>query len=635
MPAIHVMSSTLASQVAAGEVVERPASVVKELVENSLDAGAKAVRVEIRRGGVGLIKVTDDGCGMSREDAQLCAKRHATSKLSSLEDLFEITHLGFRGEAIPSIASVSRFKLCTRQAQELEGWEIRIDGGQEHEPRSSGVSPGTAIEVSDLFYNTPARRKFLKSAETEASHVEHQLRLHALAYPQVRFTYKRDDQLIFDLPATADLRVRISALTDAATAAALIPIETAIGPGISVTGFLLPLSEARRTRKGQYVFMNTRPVEDQLINRAIRDGYGGFPTGLHPALFLYMEVEPALVDVNVHPAKKEVRFRRSADVVNTIVEAVSNTLQKHARREIHAPAAGPGPERHLPEAPPSAPREEKALRPGHPLPPPPAKACTASAPSSPCTPVSSPAGTSQTRRTVPVAPLRPIPLKQVPATQGRLDFQNKTETGSPQSACGKAAPERDASAGFTYMGTLRQQFALFETPEGLVLMHPRAARERIIFERLRAHREAPMPSQQLLDPVMLDLDPRDFAVIQQFAPHFDQAGMTVTPFGQNTIRIESLPALLELDNARAFLLELVDRLTQSEFSRNAKRMAYETFIGEIARKSAWKERIPPHRAPAILKELLACEVPYCTPGGKPTLVNYSVPEIKRKFGIQA
>lgn len=635
MPAIHVMSSTLASQVAAGEVVERPASVVKELVENSLDAGAKAVRVEIRRGGVGLIKVTDDGCGMSREDAQLCAKRHATSKLSSLEDLFEITHLGFRGEAIPSIASVSRFKLCTRQPQELEGWEIRIDGGQEHEPRSSGVSPGTAIEVSDLFYNTPARRKFLKSAETEASHVEHQLRLHALAYPQVRFTYKRDDQLIFDLPATADLRVRISALTDAATAAALIPIEPAIGPGISVTGFLLPLSEARRTRKGQYVFMNTRPVEDQLINRAIRDGYGGFPTGLHPALFLYMEVEPALVDVNVHPAKKEVRFRRSADVVNTIVEAVSNTLQKHARREIHAPAAGPGPERHLPEAPPSAPREEKALRPGHPLPPPPAKACTASVPSSPCTPVSSPAGTSQTRRTGPVAPLRPIPLKQVPATQGRLDFQHKTETGSPQSACGKAAPERDASAGFTYMGTLRQQFALFETPEGLVLMHPRAARERIIFERLRAHREAPMPSQQLLDPVMLDLDPRDFAVIQQFAPHFDQAGMTVTPFGQNTIRIESLPALLELDNARAFLLELVDRLTQSEFSRNAKRMAYETFIGEIARKSAWKERIPPHRAPAILKELLACEVPYCTPGGKPTLVNYSVPEIKRKFGIQA
>lgn len=633
MPSIHVMSPTLASQVAAGEVVERPASVVKELVENSLDAGAKSVRVEIRRGGVGLIKVADDGCGMSREDAQLCAKRHATSKLSSLEDLFEITHLGFRGEAIPSIASVSRFKLCTRQQQALEGWEIRIDGGLEQEPRSSGVSPGTTIEVSDLFYNTPARRKFLKSAETEASHVEHQIRLHALAYPQVRFTYKRDDQLVFDLPATADLRVRISALTDAATAAALIPIETAIGPGISVTGFLLPLSEARRTRKGQYVFMNTRPVEDQLINRAIRDGYGGFPSGLHPALFLYMEVEPALVDVNVHPAKKEVRFRRSADVVNTIVEAIANTLQKHARQEIHT-AAAPEPDSGVPEPPPPAPREAPLSKISAPFVPPPAEGRTAHAPSFNQPSLSSPAA-RQPQGTAPSPTLRPFPLKQVPSTQGQWDFQHLERNAVARNSSGKAVPEKDAANGFSYLGTLRQQFALFETPEGLVLMHPKAARERIIFERLRARRESPMPSQQLLDPVMLDLDPRDFAVVQQFASHFDQAGMAVTPFGQNTIRIESIPALLELENVRAFLLELVDRLTQSEFSRNAKRMAYETFISEVARKSAWKERISPHRAPAILKELLACEVPYCTPGGKPTLVNYSIPEIKRKFGILA
>ena len=632
MPSIHVMSPTLASQVAAGEVVERPASVVKELVENSLDAGAKFVRVEIRRGGVGMIKVTDDGSGMSRADAELCTKRHATSKLSSLEELFEITHLGFRGEALPSIASVSRFKLCTRQQQDLEGWEIRIDGGLEHEPRSSGVSPGTAIEVADLFYNTPARRKFLKSAETEASHVEHQIRLHALAYPQVRFAYKRDDQLVFDLPATADLRVRISALTDAATAAALIPIETTIGPGISITGFLLPLSEARRTRKGQYVFMNTRPVEDQLINRAIRDGYGGFPTGLHPALFLYMEVEPALVDVNVHPAKKEVRFRRSADVVNTIVEAIANTLQKHARQEIHA-AAAPEPERTLPAHSTTAPHGEIPARSTNPGSAFPAAARPAPTSSAAQPPLSSSA--RQSHGPVPPPTLRAIPLKQVPATQGKLDFHRQEDEETARNAHENAAPERDASAGFSYLGTLRQQFALFETPEGLVLMHPKAARERIIFERLRARREAPMPSQQLLDPVVLDLDPRDFAVIRQFAPHFDQAGMVVTPFGQNTIRIESIPALLELENARAFLLELVDRLTQSEFSRNAKRVAYETFIGEFARKSAWRERISPHRAPAILKDLLACEVPYCTPGGKPTLVNYSVPEIKRKFGLQA
>lgn len=626
MPSIHVMSSTLASQVAAGEVVERPASVVKELVENSLDAGAKTVRVEIRRGGVGMIKVTDDGCGMSREDALLCAKRHATSKLTSLEDLFQITHLGFRGEAIPSIASVSRFRLCTRQPDALEGWEVRIDGGMEHEPKSSGISPGTSIEVSDLFYNTPARRKFLKSTDTESSHVEHQIRLHALAFPHVRFMYKKDEQIILDLPGTTDLRVRIAALTDPSTASALIPVEPTIGPGISITGYLLPLAEARRTRKGQYVFMNNRPVEDQLVNRAIRDGYGGFPTGLHPALFLYMEVEPALVDVNVHPAKKEVRFRRSADVVNTIVEAIANTLQRYARQDIHAeaPLAPPTPCDSGPIIPDAQqPEKEKASPPCPPSPP-----CHQQAESLP-RPTQPPSGVSS-------APVTALSLKQVPATQPSLNLS----TESVSKPAGMAAPaagqeSSNISSGFTYMGMIHQQFSLFETAEGLVLMHPKAARERIIFERLRAHKEAPMPSQQLLEPVMLDLDPRDFAIIQQFASHLDQAGMTVTPFGQNTIRIESIPALLEMEHAKAFLLELIDKLTESEFSRHAKSMAYETFIAEIARKSAWKERIAPHRSQAILKELLACEVPYCTPSGKPTLINYSIPEIKRKFGMQA
>ncbi len=315
------------------------------------------------------------------------------------------------------------------------------------------------------------------------------------------------------------------------------------------------------------------------------------------------------------------------------MEAIANTLQKHARQEIHA-AAAPEPERTLPPAhSTTAPYGEIPARSTNPGSAFPAAARPAPASSAAQPPLSSSA--KQSHGAVPPPTLRAIPLKQVPATQGKLDFHRQEDEETARNAHENAALERDASAGFSYLGTLRQQFALFETPEGLVLMHPKAARERIIFERLRARREAPMPSQQLLDPVVLDLDPRDFAVIRQFAPHFDQAGMAVTPFGQNTIRIESIPALLELENARAFLLELVDRLTQSEFSRNAKRVAYETFIGEFARKSAWRERISPHRAPAILKDLLACEVPYCTPGGKPTLVNYSVPEIKRKFGLQA
>ncbi len=625
------MSSTLASQVAAGEVVERPASVVKELVENSLDAGARAVRIEIRRGGMGMIRVTDDGCGMSKEDAMLCSKRHATSKLTSLEDLFEITHLGFRGEAIPSIASVSRFKLSTRRQNALEGWEIRITGGEEEEPRSSGVSPGTTIEVSDLFFNTPARRKFLKSVDTEASHVEHQIRLHALAFPQVRFTFKKDDQLVFDLPGTDDLRVRIAALTDPTTAAALIPIEETMGPGITVSGFLLPLSEARRTRKGQFVFMNTRPVEDPLINRAIRDGFGGFPTGLHPALYLYMEVEPALVDVNVHPAKKEVRFRRSADVVNTIVDAISATLQKHARQGIAPVDDEPTGESALPPLPPVKVEFPPTVS-GQPSQPSVAADGTKAA----VRPDEKNGSAEPVVRLRQPFTLQPVELRQVPATQGQLDLRpaprQTVEKPTLKEAPGQAAP---VIQGFSYLGVLHKQFALFESPEGLVLMHPKAARERIIFEQLRAHKQAAVPGQQLLDPVMIDLDPRDFDIIRQFLPHFDQAGLTITPFGKNTIRVESIPAMLEPDNAGAFLLELVDRLTSSEFSRNVRQVAYETFIAEIAKKSAWKEVFIPARATSILKDLLACEVPYCTPSGKPTLINYSVPEIKRKFGIQA
>ena len=311
---IHLMSDILASQVAAGEVVERPASVVKELVENSIDAKASCVRVEIRRGGVSLIKVTDNGCGMSKADAALCLQRHATSKLVQVEDLFAIRQLGFRGEALPSIASVSHLSLTTRRPDDVEGWTLSSEGGVETPMMNAGCAPGTEISVSNLFFNTPVRRKFLKSDETEAGHVEHQVRLHALAFPEVRFIFVRDGQQIFDVPATHDMRQRIADFVGRETAAALMRVRPTEAPGVRVSGYLMPVSAARRNRRMQYVFLNGRPIEDQIINRAVRDGYGGFPPGLHPALFLYLEVEPALVDVNVHPAKREVRFRRPAEV---------------------------------------------------------------------------------------------------------------------------------------------------------------------------------------------------------------------------------------------------------------------------------------------------------------------------------
>lgn len=585
MSRIHIMPEILASQVAAGEVVERPASVIKELVENSLDAGATTISVDILRGGVLSMKVTDDGSGMSPEDAALCVQRHATSKLMTVEDLFEIAHLGFRGEALPSIASVSKLTIRTREPASLEGCELRVEGGIVQEPRSCGMPPGTSIEIADLFFNTPARRKFLKSEETETAHIEHQLRLHALAFPHVRFIFNKNGHTSFDLPATDDPRERIAALSDRETAEALLCMAPEYGPGVTVNGYLMPLSETRRSRKGQFIFLNKRPIDDKLVTRAIRDGYGGLPAGLHPSLYLYIDIEPALVDVNVHPAKREVRFRRPADVVTTVIEAISSTLSRHAAGASDEPSCV------LREPPPVLTELSRPV--------------TTSAPSTP-------ASQSERHKSAPRAAL----IKPPAPVQAKLDME-------------PAAPPFP----FRLIGSLQGKYALFEGSEGLVVLFPQAARERIIFETLMQDGEKPLVAQTLLEPIMLELDPRDFALLHDLLPHFDRAGISLVPFGARTMRVESLPPMLKLSDARAFVLDLIDRIGHAEWARKASRTAYETFAGEVAKKSSRFEKTDLTHATPLLKELLQCDVPYCTPSGKPTLVMYSLPEIARKFGL--
>ncbi|NNM29559.1 MAG: DNA mismatch repair endonuclease MutL, partial [Akkermansiaceae bacterium] len=322
------MPDALASQVAAGEVVERPASVVKELVENSLDAGAREIVVEMQRGGVALLKVSDDGRGMNREDALLCLERHATSKLRSKEDLPTIGTLGFRGEAIPSIASVSRFRLTTREAEAVSGTEITVDGGVLREARDAGCPPGTTVEVRDLFFNVPARRKFLKSESTEAAHVDHQVRLHALASVETRVVFRKDARAVLDLPGTPDRRVRIGDLFGRGLLGKLVEVPRAERPGVAISGFLLPASEARSSRRGQHVILNGRPVDDGVVWRAIAEGFrGALPPGRHPVAWLWLEMDPLLVDVNVHPAKREVRFHKPADLRALVVDAIDAALR--------------------------------------------------------------------------------------------------------------------------------------------------------------------------------------------------------------------------------------------------------------------------------------------------------------------
>lgn len=591
---IHLMSDILASQVAAGEVVERPASVVKELVENSIDAGARSVRVELRRGGVSLIKVTDDGCGMSKADAALCLQRHATSKLVQVEDLFAIRQLGFRGEALPSIASVSHLTLTTRRAADVEGWCVSSEGGVEAPLMNAGCAPGTEISVSNLFFNTPVRRKFLKSDETEAGHVEHQVRLHALAFPEVRFTYVRDGQQVFDVVATHDLRQRIADFVGRETAASLMRIRPTEAPGVRVSGFLMPISAARRNRRMQYVFLNGRPVEDQIINRAVRDGYGGFPPGLHPALFLYLEVEPALVDVNVHPAKREVRFRRPAEITMAVMDAVAATLAAHARGE-EMEAAQPEPA----AEPPVAPVKQPASR------------------------VAAPAPRPEPRPSLVLKPL-------VTPRQQELELP---PAPAPVSPAAEPEPQPAPLPNFRHIGTLHNQYAIFENKEGMVLLSPRAARERIIFERLQESNRRPLVSQRLLVPELLELDTRDMGIALDVKPQLEQAGFQLSPFGRNTLRVEAVPAILPLRKVADFVQELLRVFTSGEVRLTRARSPFEPFARLLARQYAQQEEVAPYlqNPMPLLATLLECEIPYCSPGGKSTLLPFPMAELNRRF----
>jgi DNA mismatch repair protein MutL len=570
MPKIRVLSDILASQVAAGEVVERPASVVKELVENSIDAGAREIRVDIDRGGTALIRVSDDGCGMSREDALLSLERHATSKLRTAGDLAAIMTLGFRGEAVPSIASVSRFRMVTRETDAVAGTEIVVDGGKVRDVRDAGCAPGTVIEAKALFYNMPARRKFLRAETTEAAHVEHQLRLHALAAPNVRFRLRRDDREVFDLPPAAKAVDRVRQLLGTDLSRELLALPLTHGNGISVQGYVLPASHARKGRRHQFVFLNGRPVEDAVISRALAEGFrGAISDGMYPAAWLWIDLEPTLVDVNVHPAKREVRFHRPVDVRDAILEAVAVGLR--------------------PPAPVLPPRIERAA----------------------VLPVFS---HDDSVEIAPVAAVFHAPQPVLP--------ELGMETLPPPVAGG--APD------FRLVGMLHQRFVLLESGDGLVLFDPKAAKERIYFEKLLNHGDGVLETQGLLVPVLLELDPRDLDLVLRERMALQEAGIEVEAFGGNTLQIHSLPACLPVDDPRPFLGALMDELLHDPAP--GARFAIDRLARVLAKKAA--APVIPKLAETVplLAELFACELPYCAADGRPTLTEFSMKELDRRFG---
>src|SRR6266511_3929924 len=345
MSRIRLLPETVASQVAAGEVVERPASVVKELIENSIDAGARKIDIVIRRGGISLIRVIDDGCGMDRDDALLSLERHATSKIRLAADLQAVATLGFRGEALPSIASVSRFRLTTREAGAVAGTEIVVNGGKIDVVRDGGEAPGTQVEVRSLFYNLPARRKFLRSENTESRNIEHQIHLQAIGHPQIGFSLLRDDRMLFQLPAAATLGDRIRDLYGIELLERLFEVNATPSRNIRISGFIGQAGLSRLTRAQQLVFVNGRAIESGLLTAAIREGYHtALMKGQYPVTFLFLKLDPAAVDVNVHPAKREVRFRDPTAVREAIVHSIQQTLEggrAAGQEKFHAPGSSP------------------------------------------------------------------------------------------------------------------------------------------------------------------------------------------------------------------------------------------------------------------------------------------------------
>lgn len=568
MPLVNVLPDILASQVAAGEVVERPASVVKELVENSIDAGAREVVVDIERGGVGLIRVSDDGSGMAREDALLSLERHATSKLKTSADLANIVTLGFRGEAVPSIASVSRFRILTNRREDSNGTEILVEGGKIIDVRDAGGAPGTIIEARALFYNMPARRKFMRAETTEAAHVEQQLRLHALAAPEVRFRLRKDNKVSFDFPGVTNAIDRVRQMIGNDLGSELLSLPVTSERSTKVRGFILQAKHARKGRRHQHIFLNGRPIEDAAIARGLADGFRGrLQEGMQPAAWIWLEMDPKLVDVNVHPGKKEVRFHRPYEVRDLVAKAVERCLKPPAKATRNIPA--------LPDAP-----------------------------------------TSDFRVEVPPPATRPTfrPLQ---------DEFVEDEVVSESALIGQVPR-------FRTIGILQERYVVLESAEGLVLFDPRAAWERILVEKMAKERKAGMETQALLVPILTELDPRDLDVLLQERMALLEAGLEIEAFGGNTLQVRSVPACINLPDPLRLLDEILQEILQGTGSAN--KFTFDRLARIICEKAASGIVIRLDQAQGLLDKLFQCDLPYCAADGRPTLSEFSRKDIDRRFG---
>ena len=594
---VRVLPPEIADQIAAGEVVERPASVVKELVENALDAGARHVAVELEQAGSALIAVLDDGEGMNADDAVCAFQRHATSKLHAVEDLTRIATLGFRGEALASIAAVSRTTLVTRQAQVLGGTRVVVEHGRVLEVRDSGAPVGTRVEVADLFGNTPARRKFLKAPATEVGHVSELITRTALAWPQVAFVLRHGGRLLLELAAVEDDGERVRQVFGAARADAMLPFGSRAGGG-TVCGWLTDSHLSFPGPRQVYTYVNRRYVRDKLVTHALLAGYSTLLMhGRYPGAALFLDVPVEEVDVNVHPAKSEVRFRRGGAVHELIAHAVQARLRDQSR-ELRRPPAGFG------VAPPA-----RAQMPLHM----PARVDGASWPSGPLRLVDGAPPLAE-RRPDAVAPIAP-----------------------PVAVHRQAGDDQAQPAGFfgglRAVGQVLDGYLICEGNEQLVLIDQHAAHERVTFERLRAaYASGLVPRQQLLVPTVLEVGPREAALLREQIDTLDGVGFEIEPYAGGAFAVRAVPALLADTDAAVLLRDVTEDLADVGRSRRVEQAA-EAVLARLACHSAVRvgHQMGAQQIRALLVAMDHVDFSGNCPHGRPAYVLLSRGDLERWF----
>ena len=624
MSKIRVLADHVANQIAAGEVVERPASVAKELVENSIDAGATHITIEIEAGGRRLLKVSDDGEGMVRDDAILAFERHATSKICVSDDLIAIGTLGFRGEALASIASVAKVELTTCTEGATAGTRVAIEGGRMRDVKDAAHPRGTTIVVRDLFFNVPARRKFLRAEATETFHLTNLVTHYALAHPEIAFVFVNNGREVIRAVPAKDLRERAYQIFGEEFLENLLVVDGGDPQIARVTGFVSAPRDRRTSRDSQYLFVNRRFVRDRMIGRSLSEGYRSIlPHGVYPAALLFIQTPLEEVDVNVHPAKTEVRFRRQAAVADAVREAVRDALASSGYVPQISQIETPAP----PQT--EAPVPSQIERPVEP------QIQTASAAVS----------FTQTQPRIEFVPPPPPPAPSVPSgDEIARDIEEMIRVTSVKSRVPlpplnsaerlvrEVSPE-SLSANIRPLGQLEESFIIATDDEGLLLIDQHVAHERVLFDKYRAlESERRVESQQLLVPETFDLTPAQAAVFDQLVPELEVYGFELMRLSGRTVAIRAVPADLPAGEARNMLFELLETL-DAEKKSSARETLRDEIAASLACHAAIKVNMPlaPEKMRWLIDRLLQTSSPTTCPHGRPVILRLTMRDILKGF----